>query len=315
MAVTIADVLAAHERIRPYIHHTPVMHSQSISQMVGSTISFKCDNLQKVGAFKIRGAANAVLSLSEKEAERGVVTHSSGNHAQALALAARWRGIPAYIVMPQDAAKVKKEAVAGYGGIITLCQPNVADRERTAKRVMEETGATFIHPYDNEQVIAGQGTAALEFLADEPNLDAILTPVGGGGLLAGTLIAVKGLYPNVRVIAIEPERVDDTKRSLEAGRIVVNDQADTIADGLKTNVGALTFPIIQEWLDDIVTVPEESIVPAMKVMFERTKLVVEPSSAIPLAAFLSGRLSLPGKRVGIHLCGGNVDLAAIRFAD
>jgi threonine dehydratase len=279
--------------------------------MAGCEIFFKCDNLQKVGAFKIRGATNAVLSLPEEEARRGVVTHSSGNHAQALALAARWRGIPAYIVMPEDAPAVKKDAVQGYGGQITFCRPTVADRETTAEAVRLRTGATFIHPYDNDDVIAGQGTAAKEFLEDQPDLDVILTPVGGGGLLAGTLLAAKGIKPTVRVLAMEPARVDDAKRSLAAGRIVGNESTQTIADGLKTNLGEKTFPIIQRLVDDIVTVPEEDILPALRVLLERMKLVVEPSSAVPLAPLLTGDLKLPGQKVGIHLCGGNVDLGAI----
>lgn len=308
---TMDDIRAAHDRIRPYIHRTPVMTCHSIDVMVGATVHFKCDNLQKVGAFKIRGATNAVFSLTEEEAGRGVVTHSSGNHAAALAQAARWRGIPSYIVMPEDAPQVKKDAVRGYGGQITFCRPTQADREACAARILAETGATFLHPYNDVRVIAGQGTGAVEFLEDVPKLDVLLTPVGGGGLLAGTLIAVKALWPRVRVIATEPERVDDAYRSWKAGRIVGNASTDTIADGLKTNLGELTFPIIHELVDDIIRVGEESILPALRVILERMKILVEPSSAVALAALLSGRLDVKGQTVGIHLGGGNVDLAAL----
>ncbi len=299
---TMEDICQAHDRIRPYIHRTPIMTCHSINEMAGCEIYFKCDHLQKVGAFKIRGATNAVLSLPEEEARRGVVTHSSGNHAQALALAAKWRGIPAYIVMPEDAPEVKKNAVMGYGGKITFCRPTVTDRETTAARVQSATGATFIHPYDNEEVIAGQGTAAKEFLEDQPDLDVILTPVGGGGLLAGTLLSAK---------AMEPARVDDAKRSIAAGRIMTNASTQTIADGLKTNLGEKTFPIIKRLVDEVITVPEEDILPALRVVLERMKQVIEPSSAVPVAPLLTGELKLPGQKVGIHLCGGNVDLGAI----
>ncbi len=311
---TIEEIRKAHDRIRPYIHRTPIMTCRSINEMAGCEIFFKCDNLQKVGAFKIRGATNAVLSLPEEEARRGVVTHSSGNHAQALALAAKWRGIPAYIVMPEDAPEVKKNAVRGYGGKITYCRPTVADRETTAARVQEETGATFVHPYDNEDVIAGQGTAAKEFLEDQPDLDVILTPVGGGGLLAGTLLAAKAIKPTVKVLAMEPANVDDAKRSVAAGRIMTNETTQTIADGLKTNLGEKTFPIIKRLVDEVISVPEEDILPTLRVMLERMKLVIEPSSAVPLAPLLTGDLKLPGLKVGIHLCGGNIDFGAIDWA-
>jgi threonine dehydratase len=308
---TLDDIRDAHDRIRPHIHRTPIVTCSALDAMAGARLFFKCDNLQKVGAFKIRGATNAVFHLSDRDANKGVVTHSSGNHAQALSLAARWRGVPAYIVMPEDAPRVKKEAVEGYGGKITLCKPTVADREATARRIMEETQSTFIHPYDNRDVIAGQGTAAIEILEDLPDVDILLSVVGGGGLLSGTLIATKSLRPDVKVIAAEPARVDDARRSLDAGRIMTNPSTQTIADGLKTNLGELTFPIIRDLVDEIVTVPEECIVPAMKTLMERSKLVIEPSSAVPLAAILSGRLDVRGKRVAIHLGGGNVDLAAM----
>jgi threonine dehydratase len=303
----------AHDRIRPYIHRTPVLTCASIDAMVGAKLFFKCENFQKVGAFKIRGATNAVLSLSSKEAVRGVATHSSGNHAAALAQAARWRGIPAYIVMPEDSPKVKREAVLGYGGQVTSCRPTIADRETTARRLLAETGAAFIHPYDDERIVAGQATAAIELLEDVPDLEVVVAPVGGGGLLAGTILAAKAMRPDVRVVAAEPERVDDAYRSWKAGRIATNDATNTIADGLKTNLGELTFSIIHRGVDEVVLAPEESILPAVRVLLERMKLVAEPSAAVPLAAMLSGRLELTGRRVGVVVSGGNVDFESLRF--
>lgn len=310
---TLETIRLAHERIRPYIHRTPVLTCSSIDAMVGAKVFFKCENLQKVGAFKIRGATNAVFLLSDEEASRGVATHSSGNHAAALAQAARWRGVPAYIVMPEDAPTVKKEAVLGYGGKVAPCRPTIADRETTARRVLAETGAAFIHPYDDARIIAGQGTAAIELLEDVPDLDVVVAPVGGGGLLAGTILAAKSIRPSIRVVGAEPERVDDAFRSWKAGRILTNTATDTIADGLKTNLGEATFPIIQQGVDDIVLAPEDAILPAVRVMLERMKLVVEPSAAVPLAAMLSGRLDPTGRRVGVVVSGGNVDFDSLRF--
>jgi threonine dehydratase len=305
---TIDDVRRAHQRIRPYVHRTPVLTSRSLDAMVSASLAFKCDNFQKCGAFKIRGATNAVFSLTEEEAARGVVTHSSGNHAAALSLAGSWRGIRVYVVMPRDAPTIKQAAVRSYGGQITFCEPTLAARETTAERIIAETGATLVHPYDDDRIIAGQGTAALELLEDRPHLDVILAPVGGGGLLSGTLIAAKALKPGIRVIGVEPARVDDASRSLRSGRIEPNERIDTIADGLRTTLGHRTLPIIRELVDDIVLVDEAAIAAALRVVLERMKIVIEPSSAVPLAALLSGRLDLAGQRVGIHIGGGNVDL-------
>jgi threonine dehydratase len=310
---TLDTIRAAHERIRPYVHRTPILTCGAINEMVGGELFFKCDNFQKCGAFKIRGATNAVFSLSADEARRGVVTHSSGNHAAALSLAGKWRGIAVHVVMPSNAPAIKQAAVRGYGGQITLCEPTLAAREGTAAAVRQRTGATLVHPYDDYRIIAGQGTAALEFLEAEPQLDVLLTPVGGGGLLAGTLLAAKALKPGIRVVAAEPAQVDDAFRSWKAGRIVGNERSETIADGLKTNLGELTFPIIRELVDDVVCVSEQAIVDAMRTIFERMKIVVEPSSAVPLAALLSGRIDVTGQRVGIHIGGGNVDVARLPF--
>ncbi len=268
----------------------------------------KCENLQKVGAFKFRGACNAVFSLTDEEAARGVATHSSGNHAQALALAARLRGIPAYIVMPENAPAVKKAAVAGYGGQITFCEPTLQARESTLAQVVEETGATVVHPYNNYQVIAGQGTATLELLEEIPDLDVVIAPVGGGGLLSGTAIAAKGLAPNIRVIAAEPEMADDAYRSLQAGHIIPSENPQTIADGLLTSLGDLTFPIIQQYVEQIVTVSEAAILESMKFIWERAKIIIEPSAAVPVALLWERKIDLSGLRVGVILSGGNVDL-------
>lgn len=308
---TLSDIRAAAERIRPYAHRTPVMTCESLNQRLGAQLFLKCENLQKVGAFKFRGACNAVFGLSDAEAARGVATHSSGNHAQALALAARLRGIPAYIVMPSNAPAVKKAAVAGYGGQITLCEPTLAAREATLDQVVAATGATVVHPYNNRAVITGQGTAALELLADVPDLAVIMTPVGGGGLLSGTAIAATELSPRIRVIAAEPAGADDAFRSLAAGAIQPSVNPKTIADGLLTALGDLTFPIIQQRVAQIVTVSEDAIIAAMKFVWERTKLIVEPSAVVPLAALWEEKIDLRGQRVGIIVSGGNVDLARL----
>ena len=308
MSPTITDIRQAAERIRPHAHRTPVMTCRSLDQRVGAQVFMKCENLQKVGAFKFRGACNAVFSLSPDEAARGVATHSSGNHAQALALAARMRGIPAYIVMPRNAPAVKQAAVAGYGGIITLCEPTLAARESTLAEVVAATGAKVVHPYNDARVIAGQGTAALELLADVPDLDVIMAPVGGGGLLSGTAIAARAVAPQMRVIAAEPAGADDAFRSLAAGHIIPSVQPQTIADGLLTSLGDLTFPIIRDHVEQIVTVSEPAIVAAMKFVWERAKLVVEPSGVVPIAALWEEAIDLRGLRVGVILSGGNVDL-------
>jgi threonine dehydratase len=305
---TLADIRAAAARIAPYAHRTPVLTCAALDERLGARIFLKCENFQKVGAFKFRGAANAAFSLSPNAAARGVATHSSGNHAQALALAARLRGIPAFIVMPDNAPAVKKAAVAGYGGRITYCEPTLKARETTLEGVVRETGAEIVHPYNDDRVIAGQGTAALELLEDVPGLDAVLAPVGGGGLLSGTAIAASSLQPGIRVIAAEPEGADDACRSFRAGHILPSTAPKTIADGLLTSLGDRTFPVIRERVEDIVTVSEAAIIAAMKFVWERAKIVIEPSSAVPVAALWERKIDLGGLRVGIILSGGNVDL-------
>lgn len=308
MTVTITDIKTAAQRIKPYIHRTPVSTNESLNQRVGAQVYLKCENLQKVGAFKFRGASNAVWSLTNEEAAYGVVTHSSGNHAQALALAAKMRGIPAYIVMPSNAPQVKKNAVAGYGGQITFCEPMLSARESTMERIRLDTGATVVHPYDNEHVIAGQGTAALELLEDIPDLDVIIAPVGGGGLLSGTSIAATETKKGIRVLAAEPELADDAYRSLQAGEIIPSTNPKTIADGLLTSLGQLTFPIIQERVEQIVTVSEQGIIESMKFIWERSKIVIEPSAAVPVGVLWERKIDLARLKIGIILSGGNVDL-------
>ena len=308
VAPTIDDVRAAAARIEGEAHRTPVMTCEAIDAIVGMKLYFKCENLQKVGAFKFRGATNAVRSLGDDEAARGVVTHSSGNHAQALALAAKRRGIPAWVVMPTNAPTVKRKAVAGYGATIVDCEPTLEARETTAARVMDETGATFIHPYDDPRIIAGQGTAALELLQDVLGLDAVIAPVGGGGLCSGTCIAVHGTNPSVAVYGAEPALADDAARSLDAGELIPVGATKTIADGLRTSLSDLTFGILREHVRAIPTVAEDEIVNAMRLVWERMKLVIEPSAAVPLAACARLHPELAGKRVGIVFSGGNVDL-------
>jgi threonine dehydratase len=305
---TLNDIRQAAERIQPYIHRTPVLTCASLDEQVGAQVFMKCENLQKVGAFKFRGACNAVFSLTDEEAARGVATHSSGNHAQAIALAARLRGIPAYIVMPDNAPAVKKAAVAGYGGQITFCEPTLQARESTTEKIVKETGATIVHPYNDYRVIAGQGTAALELLEEIPDLDVVIAPVGGGGLLSGTAIAAKGISPNIRVIAAEPENADDAYRSLQAGYIIPSEHPKTVADGLLTSLGTLTFPIIQEHVEQVVTVSEAGILAAMRFIWERAKIIVEPSAAVPVGLLWEHKIDLSGLRVGAILSGGNVDL-------
>jgi threonine dehydratase len=289
------------------------LSSQSINQIVGAELFFKCENLQKVGAFKFRGACNSVFSLSEEEAKNGVCTHSSGNHAAALALAARMRGIPAYIVMPENAPEIKKIAVAGYGAQITYCIPTLEARESTLKKVAEETGATEIHPYNYFNVICGQGTAAKELIEEIGQLDIVMVPVGGGGLLSGTAISTKALLPKSQVIAAEPSGADDAFRSFYSKTLQPSAGPKTIADGLLTSLGSLTFPIILNEVDQIVTVSEESIIAAMRMIWERMKIIIEPSSSVPLAAILENKVDVKGKKVGIILSGGNVDLGKLPF--
>ncbi len=308
MQLTLNDIRAAAKRIKPYIHRTPVLTNESLSEKVGAKVFLKCENFQKVGAFKFRGACNAVFSLSDEEAAWGVSTHSSGNHAQALALAARLRGIPAYIVMPNNAPAVKKAAVAGYGGIITFCEPTLAAREAMLAQRVEETGSEVVHPYNDERVIAGQGTAVLELLEEVPGLDVIIAPVGGGGLLSGTSLAAREISKGIRVIAGEPEMANDAFRSLQAGEILPSVKPKTIADGLLTSLGNKTFPIIQERVEQIVTVSEQGIVDSMKFIWERAKIIIEPSSAVAVGVLWEGKLDLNGLNVGVILSGGNVDL-------
>lgn len=311
MSVEFDAVLAAAARIEGHVHRTPVLTCATLDRMAGASLFFKCENLQKVGAFKMRGAANAVLSLSPADAERGVATHSSGNHAQALACAARARGIPATIVMPSTAPEVKRAAVAGYGAAIVTCEPTLAAREAALREVVARTGATFIPPYDDDRIIAGQGTAALELADQAPGLDWVLCPVGGGGLLAGTAIAAQALVPGVRVVGAEPEGADDTARSLAGGRRVPAENPRSVCDGLLTSVGERNFVVIQRRVHAIWTVSDDAVVAAMRLLFERMKLVVEPSGAIGLAAALAHAGDLAGARVGIILSGGNVDLGRL----
>ena len=286
---TLETLFEASRRIAPYVRRTPVMTSRIFDEMTGGTLFFKCENFQRAGAFKFRGACNAVLSLSEEGAAKGVVTHSSGNHGQALALAAELRGIQAYVVMPETASEVKKAAVTGYGAEIAFCEPSLEARERTAERIIEETGAALVHPYNDYRIIAGQGTAALELLEDVSDIDLLLAPVGGGGLLSGTALAAKGLSPRTGVIGVEPEGADDAYRSFQAGQIVppeppvrYMEPPETIADGLLTSLGDKTFPIIREHVREIVTVGDADIIHAMRLMWERMKIVVEPSAVVPL---------------------------------
>jgi threonine dehydratase len=311
MSLDLAAIRAAHERIRPHIVRTPVLTSAWLDAATGGRLFFKCENLQQVGAFKARGATNAIFSLTAAEAVRGVATHSSGNHAAAVARAAQLRGIPAYIVMPSNSAKSKIRNVERYGGRITFCEPTNAAREAACARLVAGTGSVLIHPFNDYRVMAGQGTAALELLEDTPALDLLLCPVGGGGLLCGTAVAAKSLRPAIRVIATEPAGADDAARSFRAGRIVPAEKVDTIADGLRTTIGEKNFPLTQRFVDDVVTVSETAIIAAMRCLWEELKIIIEPSSAVPYAAIMEGKISVTGHRTGIILTGGNVDLDAL----
>ncbi len=310
---TYTDIVKAHERIQPFVHRTTVLTSSGINNIIGVQLYFKCENFQKVGAFKFRGATNAVRQLTSEEAEKGVTTHSSGNHAAALSLAARQMNIPAYIVMPESAPVIKKKAVKGYGAEITFCEPTLEAREKTLEKVQEKTGATFIHPYHNYNVICGQGTAAKEFLEDFPDLDAIIAPVGGGGLMSGTSIAAKSIKSNIQVFGAEPLNADDAYRSFKEGVLIPSLHPNTIADGLLTSLSSLTFQIIKDNVDDILTVKEETIVEAMRLIWERMKIVIEPSSAVPLAVIMENKYKFKDKNVGIIISGGNVDLQHLPF--
>jgi len=313
MHISIENLLDTHKRIQPFIHNTPVLSSSLINEIVGAGIHFKCENFQKMGAFKMRGALNAILQLNDEQKKSGVATHSSGNFAQALALSAKLLDIKAYIVMPENAPEVKKNAVKGYGGQVIECEANLDARETTLNKVVEETGATFLHPYNDYQVIQGQGTAAMELIAEHGDLDYLITPVGGGGLLAGTALATYHLSPKTKVIAGEPLGADDAWQSLEKGVLIPQTNPQTMADGLLTSLGDKTFPIIRDYVEKIVRVEEAEIVSAMRLIWERMKLIVEPSSAVALAALLKEKEKYQGKKIGIILSGGNVDLGNLPF--
>src|SRR5215468_9479561 len=310
-SLNLDTIRAAHQRIRPYVHRTPVLTNSWLNDACSASLFFKCENFQKVGAFKARGATNAVFALDDETARRGVATHSSGNHGAAVARAAKLRGIPAHIVMPSNSAKVKIRSVESYDAHVVFCEPTEESREIKCAEVINKTGATLIHSFENEHVIAGQGTAAMELLEDIPNLDVIMCPVGGGGLLSGTAIAAKSLRPQIKVIAIEPENADDAAQSFRAGQRLVTEKKFTIADGLRTNIGEPNFAIIRQYVDNIMTVSEEAIVSAMRTIWETMKIVIEPSAAVPYAAIQESKIDIGGKRVGIILTGGNVDLDAL----
>nr|WP_288934891.1 threonine/serine dehydratase [uncultured Allomuricauda sp.] len=307
------NLIDCHERIKPFIHNTPVLTSKLINEIAGADLYFKCENFQRMGAFKMRGAANAIMQLTDEQKQNGVVTHSSGNFAQALSLSAQSLGVKAYIVMPNSAPKVKKEAVKGYGGILVECESTLEARERESDRIVKEHGATFIHPSNDDHVILGQGTACKELLELQPNLDYVVTPVGGGGLIAGTALAARYFGNNCKTIGGEPFEVDDAYRSLLSGKIETNITTNTIADGLKTQLGDRNFPIIQKYVDEIVRVTEDEIISAMQLIWERLKIVCEPSSAVALAAVLKKKDDLANKKVGIIISGGNVDLSHLPF--
>ncbi|MFZ0916966.1 MAG: pyridoxal-phosphate dependent enzyme, partial [Candidatus Udaeobacter sp.] len=311
MSLDLDSIHAAHERIRAHIHRTPVLTSSRLDQASGASLFFKCENFQKIGAFKARGATNAVFSLDDATARHGVATHSSGNHGAAVARAAKLRKIPAHIVMPSNSAKVKIRAIESYSAHVVFCEPTEQARETTCAEVINKTGATLIHSFENEQVMAGQGTAAVELLEQVSDLDLVMAPVGGGGLLSGTAVAAKSMRPKIKVIAVEPANADDAAQSFHAGRRLVTEKKFTVADGLRTNIGEPNFAIVQRYVDDIVTVSEEAIVSAMHTIWETMKIVIEPSAAVPYAAILERVIDVNGRRVGIILTGGNVDLAPL----
>jgi threonine dehydratase len=311
MQITAEHIQNAHKLITPYIHHTPVLTCKTIDDMAGCSIVFKPENLQKIGAFKIRGAMNAVLSLSEQERSKGVATHSSGNHAQAIAYAAREVNTKAYIVMPENSPQVKVNAVKGYGAEVTFCAPNQQAREATLQEIVDKTGASFIHPYNNYSVITGQATAAKELIEDVPALDYIIAPVGGGGLLSGTLLSTHYFSPSTLVYAAEPEGAADAVLSIKSGQIEKAPFVNTIADGLMTTLGDKTLPIIKEYVKDILLASDEEIKAAMRLVYERMKIVVEPSAVVSLAVVLKNKKLFAGKRVGVIFTGGNVDLAKL----
>lgn len=308
MVPTFEEIESAHRRISAYINKTPVLSSNSINNILSTSLFFKCENFQKVGAFKFRGAINSVLLLDEKHLKRGVATHSSGNHAQALALAAKMMKTKAYIVMPETSPKVKVNAVKEYGGEITFCKPNLEARESTLTKIIEETNAIEIHPYNKYEIIQGQATAAKELLEEVPDLDIIIAPIGGGGLMSGTALSTSYISPTTKIVAAEPQNADDAYRSFYEGKFIPSENPDTIADGLLTSLGSITYPIIKNYVHQIVTVSEDAIVDAMKLVWERMKIIIEPSSAVPLASLLENKLYYKNKKIGIIISGGNIDL-------
>tara|TARA_R110002096_G_scaffold51912_4_gene135426 strand:- start:9354 stop:10325 length:972 start_codon:yes stop_codon:yes gene_type:complete len=305
---TLADMLTAHERIKPHIHRTPVLTSAFINTLTGAELFFKCENLQKAGAFKARGASNAVFGLTDEQARRGVATHSSGNHGTCLSYAAGRRGIPCTVVMPHSAPQAKKDAVRGYGGVVVECEPSTTSREAVFAEVVAKTGAEFVHPYNDPRVIAGQGTCSKEMIEQVAGLDAVIAPIGGGGMISGTCLTLSNLAPAVKIYAAEPEQADDACRSFKAGHIIADDAPETIADGLKVPLKDLTWHFVSNNVTDILTATEDEIVDAMKLIWKRMKIVMEPSSAVPLATILKNKDIFAGKRVGVVITGGNVDL-------
>lgn len=305
---TFQDVADAHERIRPHIHRTPVLTSSWLNALTGAELFFKCENFQKAGAFKARGASNAVFGLTDAEAAKGVATHSSGNHGLSLAYAAGRRGIPCTVVMPRTAPQAKKDAVKGYGGRVVECEPSTSSREAVFAEVLAETGAEFVHPYNDPRVIAGQGTCSRELNEDVGGLDAVVAPIGGGGMISGTCLTLSTLNPGVKIYAAEPKQADDAARSFRAGHIIADDAPETVADGLKVPLKELTWHFVKAHVTDILTTEEDEIVEAMKLIWKRMKIVMEPSSAVPLAAILKNPEVFRGKRVGVIVTGGNVDL-------
>jgi threonine dehydratase len=304
----LPDMLAAEVRIQPYIHRTPVLTSSFINSLVGAELFFKCENLQKAGAFKARGASNAVFSLNDEQAAKGVATHSSGNHGTCLSYAAGRRGIPCTVVMPRTAPQAKKDAVRGYGGKVVECEASTTSREMVFAEVVTETGAEFVHPYNDPRVIAGQATCSKELIEQVDNLDAVIAPIGGGGMVSGTCLTLSNLMPKVKIYAAEPEQADDAYRSFKAGHIIADDAPNTVADGLKVPLKELTWHFVRSHVSDILTASEDEIVDAMKLIWKRLKIVMEPSSAVPLAAILKNKDVFAGRRVGIIITGGNVDL-------
>jgi len=305
------DMLTARERVAPYIHRTPVLTSTYINGLTGAELFFKCENFQKAGAFKVRGASNAVFGLPDDKLANGVATHSSGNHALSLSYAAGRRGIPCHVVMPRTAPQAKKDAVRGYGGIITECEPSTSSREEVFARIAAETGADFVHPYNDPRVIAGQGTCSAELIEQVEGLQAVVAPIGGGGMISGTCLTLSNLAPEVKIYAAEPEQADDAARSFRAGHIIADDAPVTVADGLKVPLKELTWHFVSRHVSDILTVSEQEIIDAMKLIWKRMKIVMEPSSAVPLASILKNKDIFAGKRVGVIITGGNVDLDAL----